>query len=237
MARTPNASPLAEQVFETLRSDLLDGRIQPGERLKLPALTGRFGVSLTVIREALTRLAEQGLVTANPKRGFSVMTLSADNLVDLTYVRVQLETLTLRASIERGGLDWETGVVGRLYALGRTPQLCDDGTFNAEWFLSHRAFHESLLAGCGSPRLLAITAAERDRAELYRAWSLSLAADTQRRVRAEHKKIADLALARDADGAAAALTAHIERTTTALLDYASKRSEKLSINGSSFTRN
>ena len=64
-------------MFDSLRSDLLEGRIQPGERLKLPALTERFEVSMTVIREALTRLAEQGLVTVNPQRGFSVMMLSA----------------------------------------------------------------------------------------------------------------------------------------------------------------
>ena len=218
-------------MFDSLRSDLLEGRIQPGERLKLPALTERFEVSMTVIREALTRLAEQGLVTVNPQRGFSVMTLSLDDLADLTYVRVHLETLTLRASIERGGLDWETGVVGELHALGRIHHVLDDGTFNAEWARRHRAFHQSLLAGCGSPRLLCITSAERERAELYRAWSVSLAQDTERDIKAEHKEIADRALDRDADGAVAALTAHLERTTAVLADYARQHPSELPIPG------
>jgi DNA-binding GntR family transcriptional regulator len=223
MPRTANTPSRAGYVFDSLRSDILDGRIRPGERLKLPGLTERFGVSITVIREALTRLAGQGLVEVNPKRGFSVMGLSPADLRDLTYVRVQLETLTLRASVERGGLDWETGIVGELHALGRTPLLRDDGSINTEWAQRHRDFHHALLAGCGSPRLLSITAAERDRAELYRAWTVSLAADTGRDIAAEHQAIADRALARDADGAAAALTAHIERTTAVLLDYADQQ--------------
>lgn len=219
MARTPNTTSRTEHVYDELRLDLLDGRIQPGERLKLPALAERFGLSMTVIREALTRLAEQGLVTVSPKRGFSVMPLSADDLEDLTYVRTQLETLTLRASVERGGLDWEAGVVGTLHALNRTIQVREDGTFNADWFACHRAFHHALLAGCGSPRLLAITAAERDRAELYRAWSRSLAHDTTRDVQAEHEQIAALALDRATGAAMAALAAHIERASAVLLGY------------------
>lgn len=223
MARTHNTSSRTEHVFDQLRLDLLDGRILPGERLKLPALAERFGLSMTVIREALTRLAEQGLVVVNPQRGFSAMPLSAGDLEDLTYVRVELETLTLRASIERGKLDWETGVVGALHALNRTPQGHEDGTFNVDWFACHRAFHHALLAGCGSPRLLAITAAERDRAELYRAWATSLAHDTARNIRAEHEEIAALSLDRDADAAATALAAHIRRTSAVLLDYIRER--------------
>lgn len=219
MARTPNTTSRTEHVFEELRLDLLDGRIQPGERLKLPPLVERFGLSMTVIREALTRLAEQGLVTVSPKRGFSVMPLSAADLEDLTYVRVKLETLTLRASIERGGMAWETGVVGGLHALNRTVQVNEDGTFRPDWFACHRSFHHALLAGCGSPRLLTITAAERDKAELYRAWSRSLANDTGRDLQAEHAEIASLALDRDADAAAAALAAHIQRSSDALLGY------------------
>lgn len=219
MARTANTSSRTDYVFESLRTDLLDGRFEPGERLKLPALSERFGLSMTVIREALTRLAEQGLVVNNPKRGFSAIPLSVDNLLDLTEARIQLETLALRLSIERGGISWETSVVGALHALNRTIQMNDDGTFNVEWFARHREFHHALLEGCGSQRLLEITAQERDRAELYRAWARSLAHDDHRDVRAEHDEIARLTLARDAPNATMALAHHIEYTANTLVDY------------------
>lgn len=219
MPRTANLSSRSDYVFEELRSDLLDGRLAPGERLRLPALAERFGLSMTVIREALTRLAEQGLVLATPKRGFSVIDLSIDDLQDLTYVRVELETLALRASIEHGDMRWETDVVGALHALTQTGQVNDDGSLNVDWFGRHRDFHRALISGCGSPRLMAITAAERDRAELYRAWARSLAHDDGRDVRTEHEHIANLALSRDAKTAADALAEHLKRTTRVLVEY------------------
>lgn len=210
-------------VFEALRSDLLEGRIAPGERLKLPALVERFELSMTVIREALTRLAEQGLVISNPKRGFSVMPLSIDDLKDLTHARLRLEVMTLRDSIEHGGIDWETALVGRHHALNRTPRISPDGSLNPVWLQAHRAFHHALGSGCGSARLIAITTALRDSAELYRAWSHTLANDTGRDVAAEHNLIVMNALARDSAAAGGALTTHIERTTAVLMRYAESR--------------
>lgn len=102
--------------------DLIEGRIEPGERLKLPALVERFGVSMTVVREALTRLVEQRIVVAVPNRGFSVMPLSVEDLKDLTHVRLRLETMALRDSIERGALGWETCVVAAHHALKIAPR-------------------------------------------------------------------------------------------------------------------
>lgn len=213
-----------EHVFESLRFDLLESRIMPGERLKLVELADRFGISQTVVREALTRLAEQGLVLANPKRGFVVMPLSVDDLVDLTGVRVRLETLTLRDSIENGDLPWETAVVAAHHALDRTPLISEDPTSASTWRQCHRAFHHALCAGCGSPRLEDLVTKLRDSAELYRIWSGSLGHDTTRDVPAEHRAIMVAALARDADVACKLLAEHITRTTSALLAVAQQDS-------------
>ncbi|MDQ1491526.1 MAG: hypothetical protein QOJ23_4040, partial [Actinomycetota bacterium] len=67
-----------EEVYDELRRELLDlnGGLEPGQRLKLVDLAQRFDASLSVIREALTRLAGQGLLVATPQRGFSVRELS-----------------------------------------------------------------------------------------------------------------------------------------------------------------
>lgn len=206
-------------VYETLRADLLAGRVEPGAKLRLAALGSRFEVSLSVVREALTRLSEQGLVVANPNRGFSVVSLSPEDLIDLTRTRIDIETLAVRRSVEQGSLEWETGLVAAHHHLAGTPITGPDATVNEAWVASHRQFHRALLAGCASTRLEAIATALRDSAELYRIWSRSIAHDEDRDIACEHRRLTELAIARDADATAEALAAHIQRTTDALLRY------------------
>ncbi|WIX82224.1 GntR family transcriptional regulator [Amycolatopsis carbonis] len=219
MVTKPTASR-TEEVFETLRADLLGGRFEPGQRMKSQELSTRFGVSMSVVREALTRLAEQGLLVSTPQRGFTVRPLSVDDLADLTKVRVQIESLALRQSFELGDLSWETSVLGTHHTLERTPVILEDGSYNEDWTLAHRDFHRALLAGCGSPRLEAIATSLRDSAELYRRWYWALADDHQRDIAGEHRRLKDFALNRDADQAAELLGAHIERAPRALIAYA-----------------
>ncbi|WP_326565791.1 GntR family transcriptional regulator [Amycolatopsis rhabdoformis] len=215
----PTASR-TEEVFETLRAELLGGRFEPGRRMKSQELSTRFGVSMSVVREALTRLAEQGLLVATPQRGFTVRPLSVDDLADLTKVRVQIESLALRQSFELGDLGWETSVLGTHHALERTPMVLDDGTYNEDWTIAHRTFHRALLAGCASPRLETIATSLRDSAELYRRWYWALTDDHHRDIAGEHRRLKDFALDRDADRAVELLAAHIERAPQALIAYA-----------------
>lgn len=216
---TTNGHTRTGSVYEVLRADLLAGRVEPGSKLRLAALGVRFGVSLSVVREALTRLSEQGLVVANPKRGFSVVELSRDDLTDLTRTRIDIETVAVRRSVEHGDLAWETALVGAHHHLAGTPFTTPDHDVNEAWIAAHRGFHRALLAGCGSPRLEAIAAALRDGSELYRVWSHSLGRDADRDIAGEHRRLTDLAIARDVDGTAHELAAHIQRTTDALLRH------------------
>jgi DNA-binding GntR family transcriptional regulator len=91
-------------------------------------LTERFEVSQSVVREALTRLTEQGLLVATPQRGFRVRDLSVEDIAELTETRVQVESLALRLAVERGDLQRETGILAAHYRLERTPVTRDDGT-------------------------------------------------------------------------------------------------------------
>src|SRR6201982_4115719 len=116
-----------EQVYEVIRSELLNGGLRPGQKLKMVELTGRFGVSQSVIREALTRLTEQELLVATPQRGFRVRGLSIEDIAELPETRIQIESLALRLAIERGDLEWETGILAAHHRLDRTPISRDDG--------------------------------------------------------------------------------------------------------------
>lgn len=223
MAAPTGKQTLSEGIYLAVHREILNGALEPAQRLKVSDIATRFGVSLSVVREALARLAEQGLVVSSPQRGFAVAALSVDDLRDLTRARLLVEGLVLRESIANGDVAWEAGVVASLHTLERTPITNPDETVSEVWTIAHREFHRQLLAGSGSPRLEATATSLRDCAELYRQWSRSLAHDDNRDIAGEHRDIAQLTLARDADGAATALAAHIERTTTALLAYAESR--------------
>jgi DNA-binding GntR family transcriptional regulator len=215
---TTGKPTLVDEVHAALYQDLIDGRMEPGRKLKLSEIASRFGVSVAVVREALSRLSEQGLVQSNPQRGFLVTPLSADDLLDLTRTRVLIETLALRESIRHGDLAWEGQVLATHHALARTPMIIGERA-NSEWVEAHRRFHHAILDGSRVRRLSDIARALRDCSELYQFWSYTRGHDLDRDIVAEHREIADSSLARDEDGAAAALTQHIERTTALLVTY------------------
>ncbi|MGW2651439.1 GntR family transcriptional regulator [Streptomyces sp. NPDC001393] len=210
---------LSDEVRARLRADILSGRLLPGARLKFPALVAQYDVSVSVLREALVRLAEQGLVRSEPHQGFIVTPLSRHTLSELTEARVEVEGLVLRRSVAEGDLTWESRLVAAHHTLERTPYTVeeDPSRIDDDWAAAHSAFHEALLDGCANRRLVQIALGLRDEAELYRRWSQPLGDEPGRNLAAEHRCILDAALARDPEAAATALCAHVRRTTELLL--------------------
>ena len=217
MARERRGRSLVEDVYDALRTDILFGRRLPSARLQLNDLAEEHGVSLSVVREAVTRLASEDLVEATPQRGFRVRPLSVEHLHDLTWMRVQLEGLALRESIAKGDVTWEANLVAAHHRLAVTPMYFEDGTGNFEWLTAHGGFHAALAAAAGSPILERLRRQLYDAAELYRMWSSNLPHHpTRAHVSDEHKAIFEAALARDADRAVDLLTQHLETTANHL---------------------
>src|SRR5580704_6681604 len=113
---------MTQGAYEGLRADLLACRILPGKKLKIQELCTRFSVSLGAIREALSRLTSEGLVVAEPQRGFRAAPISPEDLSDLTRVRIEIEALCLRRAIAQGDVDWEARLVAAFHRLSRTPE-------------------------------------------------------------------------------------------------------------------
>lgn len=211
---------LADATYQRLRAELFAGTLAPGQPLRMLSLAERYEVSVAVLREALTRLAEQHLVEASPQRGFRVMEPSVDHLRDVTTVRVQLESIALRQSIERGDIAWEAAVAAATHTLLHTPIRTGEALIDEDWLAAHWRFHAALLAGSGSPMLEKITDNLRDQSELYRVWSWSFVNESRARdLSAEHQAIASATLERDADTAVVLLAEHMWRTSTALIDH------------------
>lgn len=93
--------PLRDLVFITLREAILQGKLEPGERLMEIALANQLGVSRTPIREAIRKLEIEGLVINTPRRGAVVAEITLKDLRDVLEVRRNLENLAVKLACEK----------------------------------------------------------------------------------------------------------------------------------------
>jgi DNA-binding GntR family transcriptional regulator len=213
-----NGTTLNSRVFESLRAQVLSGKLLPRQRLRVASLASAHGVSLNVIREALNRLAGQGLVEVEPKFGFSVRGVSSRDLKDLVTQRILFESIALRECIARSSAEWQSEVLAAHHRLRKTPMKLDsDATsLNPQWLARHDEFHGVMLEACGSPRLYQMIRQMAEAAELYhRALLPVLARD--REMEDEHEQLLAAILAEDADDAVRILTLHLEKTRDVML--------------------
>ncbi|WP_428391537.1 GntR family transcriptional regulator [Lichenicoccus sp.] len=224
--RSRQPDSLTQAVYRAVRADLLACRTRPGEKLRIAVLCDRHGASSGAVREALSRLTAEGLVTLEPQRGFQAGTISADGLADLTVARVEVESLCLRMAIENGDLGWEERLLGSAHRLRRTPwrEPGDTARIGEAWVNAHEVFHEALVAACPNQTLLRIRSQLYAQSERYRSLSVPLA-DVDRDVEAEHRGLMLAALDRDKDRAVKAIAYHINETTRILLRAHFNRAE------------
>lgn len=212
----PGTTTISTRAMDSLRSEILMGRLPPGERLKANEVRVRLGVSVGVAREALMRLAEQDLVRSEDNRGFSVRPIRADELVQLTSARVLIEGEALRLAVERADMRWQGHVLALQHQLSRTPEHFETGHgVSLDWTERHLAFHAALIAGSGNTVLTGIGERLQRAAQVYPSWAVS--ASKARHTASEHQGIVDAVLAGDASTAVTRYCDHIQLTTQHLL--------------------
>lgn len=223
---TPSAelseSPtLVETAYGQLRRDIIAGTRQPGERLRIERLKAIYGIGPTPLREALQKLAQDGLVVTEGNRGFTVAPLDAAEFADLNIARTAIEKEALRLSIAQGDDGWESRVVAASYIMAKEDAAlaAADGGVPDAWERANEAFHGALVSASGSAWLLRVRAGLAAHCERYRRTSVY----QRRRSRdlgAEHAQIARAALDRDAETACALIERHFALTATMLRDDA-----------------
>ncbi len=209
---------LASSVYERLRNDILRGELAPGHKLRIEFVSERYAAGHSPVREALNRLSSDGLVERRDQRGFCVAAASAADLVELTRTRCWLEEIGLRESMKVFAHEWEEGIVLAQHRLSRIPRSTtpDEYHENPEWERAHRAFHRSLIAGCGSRWLLGFCDQLADQAYRYRQLSVQRVYP-KRKEKGEHEAIVQAVLKHDADGAVALLNEHYRTTADIIL--------------------
>lgn len=213
---TPSAKSLTSMAIERLRGDILDGALQPAERLRIQALTERYGIGATAIREALSRLVADGLVSSEDQRGFCVTPVSREDLLDLTQTRIEAEGSALRLAVQLGDIEWESYVLSAFHRLQRTaaPTTPD---LQAAWNVVHRQFHETLLSGCASPWRLRLCRILYDQSERYRSLAIHYTSEKNRDPMHEHRALMEAAMARDGELAVKILSEHFWKTSEIVL--------------------
>lgn len=216
---TTDIKSLSGRAYALLRRDIIDGTFRPAQPLRLAQLQTRYDIGFSPLREALTRLAADGLVTAESMRGFRVAPISLDDLRDTMNTRIFVETEALRRSIERGDDDWEGRIVSTLHAFGRQlKRSAVDDPESAEALEDrHRDFHFALVSASGSKRLEQIIEHLYLGSVRYRMLQPSKnRAVPNRDLEKEHGDIADAAIRRDLPAATSLLAAHYTATTLSL---------------------
>lgn len=198
-----------EATYGRLRTDIVLGRLPPGRKLGLDGLRAICGVAIGTLREALFRLASEGLVVAQGQRGFAVAPVSAEDFREVAELRLLLECDAVAASFAAGDLDWEGQVVAAHHKLAAMERrlLAGEPADASQWKRYDREFHQALIAACGSAVMLETYAAAYDHFLRYQMVAVvfrgAVAAE-------QHTALLDCAIARDAGRAQAILRDHVE---------------------------
>jgi DNA-binding GntR family transcriptional regulator len=206
-----DSSSLVHLALTRLRTDILSGALEPGQRLVEEQLTRQFGVSRAPIREALRLLAEQGLVEHLPRRGVRVATMSDRDYDELFAVRDALERFAIDVMTKRGSAKPDVGSLKVVLARLSAAAEAGDPLTASE---AHNAFHIALVALANSTQLSVTYEPVIFKLQLYMAANLRREAqlnsplDGVRR----HKRLLEAVASGDPERAQAELIRHGARS-------------------------
>lgn len=209
LTRTSEYDSVSEKAYGQIRTDIIFGKLVPGEKLKLDRLREDYGASVGTLRELLSRLVSEGLVVAEGQRGFEVAAVSAENLREIAALRLLLESHALKQSFRAGDIDWEGRVVSAYHKLSAIEKklLSGERADPETWKRYDFEFHHALISACGSNALMETHAPVYDKYLRYQVIAGIFRGEIAAR---EHHSLLECALSRDSRSACEILTVHIE---------------------------
>ena len=202
------AKTLTDMAYQRLREDIVHGVFHPGDKLRIERLKQAYDVGATPLREALYRLSSDGFVQVQGQRGFRVAEMSLEELRDITELRVVLEGMALKQSVENSDDAWESRVVGAFHHLTKAENQSEPNI--QEWEIRNRQFHLALVSCCHSPWLMRFHETLYDQHKRYRNIA-RIDRSSRRNVHEEHVAICNAALAKDVQALCTANEAHFRR--------------------------
>jgi hypothetical protein len=195
---------LRERVSRHLRDEILSSRILPGTVLQEVPLAESLGVSRGPLREALSDLAAEGLVTITPRRGAVVTRLTKAEFLEAYQVREVLETLGARLAVPAISDDELARMDEAIARMGEAARRQDVDLF----FDANNAFHGVLMEASRNRKLVEIHGRLITQMGPYRRPSARLRGNLEPSI-AEHIAILDAVRARDVERATALVLQHV----------------------------
>lgn len=205
---TPRFLSKSEYAHEVLKQRILSEELAPGAVIAQERLAAEMGVSTTPLREALKRLAAEGLVELGSYRDARVTLLSAGEARSLFEVRLNLDPLAAMLAAQRRS---DTDMIAIRASLERLHPL--SGSASWEELTAHRAFHRAIYRASANAPLIEILEGLWDKADRYRQVALKqhpATAKDQKRVHSEHQALAAAVIEGRADEARDIMHAHVE---------------------------
>ncbi len=216
--RIKNSGSLRQKVYEIVKDYITSAEVSPGSKIDEEGLSRKMGVSKTPIREALSKLALDGIVEIKPNRGAFKVALTQDDVLEIMRIREALESLCVRLAVihlTAKGAEKLRTLLGEM----ETRFLADD----LKGFLAtHYEFHSVIHQVARSPRLLRIIRGMYALINLVRE-QYFIDPDHVRQSLALHKKLLSALEARDADLAEKIRREMLTSTYRSLLESAESR--------------
>lgn len=195
---------IAQQVHHYLRREIIDGKLLPRTPLSEQDLAQQLKLSRTPVREALIKLADEGLVDIYPQFGTFVAPIKLPEVFDSQFVRESLECAALERAVERIDQD-QTAQLKRILDSQRAHQRAGE---RDAFFAADEEMHAYLMGVAGHAAVWALV--ENAKAQMDRVRHLSMRSELKlSSVIQEHGAIVDRVVNRDREGALSALRAHL----------------------------
>lgn len=200
----------AQQIaYDAIKSAILRGELPAGTRLQQSTLASQLQLSTTPVREALSRLASEGLVQADAHRGAVVRGLDEDELAEIYELRQILEPIVAKKAA--GHI-----TPAQLQKAEELWQRMEDISDPVQWAESNLDFHALVSSAACSPRLESIVKGLRDSSTRYVQWSLSAHPQRFASANKDHLDLIHALRAGDGEQAAKVAAHHMTGTLAAL---------------------
>ena len=204
-AQTRAGETASAAIYRLLREEILSLRRKPGEPIVEKDIAQARRVSRTPVREALLRLAAEGLVDTINKSGTFVARIPASALPEAIVVRKALEQVTARAAAEHA----RRSEVTHLRALLERQREAEAAGDRLEFHKADEAFHAAIAAIAGYPRIWTLIQSVKTQVDRYRLLTLPQPGRMARVIK-EHAAVVDAIERNDAQRAASAMDEHLE---------------------------